>query len=796
MRLNITSFFLAIFFACFFHAKAQQAPKELKAFNQVVPAGVVAKAGLFNVYEVKNKVYFEVPDSLLGREMLLASRIAQVSDPSKAYAGEMRRSPLLFFFSRHENMLFMHTNSLNITVGDNQENLRKAFDRHSIKPVFQTFPIECISNNNGYLIDVTRFFSEEIPIITPFASKGKPGKLEADASYISKIQVFKNNIELQTYLNYSTTTQPFRALVNRSILLLPIQKMTPRLSDRRMNYYDSGNRILNESGEPIVNASYISRFRLEPKPQDREKYFAGQLVEPEKPIVFYVDNGFPELWRKYIKAGIEDWQKAFEAIGFKNAIIALDYPSDSTFNPDDLRYNCFRYVTNLVANAMGTRWVDPRTGEIITADVFWFHNVTEKLHDWRLIQCGAVEEGARKREFDEQLMGRLIRYAAAHEIGHSLGMEHNMRASYAYPVDSLRSPSFTEKYGTTPSIMDYARSNYIAQPGDGVTQLSPPLLGLYDIFAVKVGYQLIEGVTNPADEYNTINEWFLEHADDPIYRYCRQFALGISPDPAAQAEALGDNAIMAGNYGVKNAQFVMNHLVEWCTENGRDYDYLKRIYEELVKQYERYIEHATSCVGGAYQYLGVEGENVPLFEPLPVEEQLQAADWIIRQISNNDWILNREIEARLGSLKKNWVELNVTALDNLMNGYILLRIQTNNTSLSIEEYLDYLGEKIWQLGNDKDGLTEMDIILQQSFVRNLKSISMTLVADKPVSVSEKNPESESQLVLTNSSKTNYADYFAVMAARAGLKNTVKMARKLRKQNKEHYEYLISVALSN
>lgn len=513
---------------------------ELQPYEKVITKVATTQCGLFKVHQLEDKVYFEIPDSLLERDMLLASRIAQVSDPSNAVAGEMPKNPIMVKFRRDERNIYLMKEVLNYKLVDGESNLKNAFERNSILPVFETFPIKAVGpDEQSAVIDVTGFFSKEIDQISPFSGKAKPGTLDTKASSVSNIQVFERNIEVQADFNYSSKGNPFRALVNRSLLLLPKEPMMPRLYDRRMNYFSSSQRLFDEDGEAAENVKYINRFRLEPKPQDKVRYFNGEIVEPAKPIIVYVDNGLPERWRKYVKRGIEDWQKAFEAIGFKNAIQAEDFPNDPEFNPNDLRHTCFRYITNATINAKGPRWTDPRSGEIIRGDVIWYHNVIQKLHDWCLVQCGAVEEGAREKVFSDELMGRLIRYAASHEIGHVLGFQHNMRASYAYPVDSLRSASFTRKYGTTPSVMDYARFNYIAQPGDKGVELTPPHLGVYDYHAIKWGYQLIEGMGTPEEEYPTLNQWILDKATDPMYRFTLQFAVGISPDPASQAEALG-----------------------------------------------------------------------------------------------------------------------------------------------------------------------------------------------------------------------------------------------------------------
>ncbi|GAF03026.1 glutamyl- and glutaminyl-tRNA synthetase [Saccharicrinis fermentans DSM 9555 = JCM 21142] len=526
----------------------KSANRKIKPYEKVITPDFTSQVGMFTVHRSEDKLYFEIPDSIFKRDFLMASRIAKVSNPSrgKAYAGELRKNPVMFQLSHDKKNVYLLVPNVKDQLGEKCEDIKNAFDRNYLTPILETFPIKAIGIDSALVIDVTEFFAKELPLVTPFKSKGKPGKLDKDASYLSKVQVFNKNIELQSYFNWTTSSTPYRTLVNRSIVLLDKEPMMPRLDDRRINYFSGSKTYFDDKSTTSRNESYIHRYRMEPKKEDIEAYLAGKIVEPQKPIVVYIDNGLPKRWQKYVKQGIEDWQMAFEAIGFKNAIVAEIFPDDPEFNPDNLINTTFRYVPNTTVNAQGTRWIDPRSGEIIKGDIIWFGDVIEKLHDWRLVQCGQVEEEARQKTFSDELMGRLIRYAASHEMGHTLGFEHNMRASYAYPVDSLRSVTFTKKYGTTPSIMDYARYNYIAQPEDKGVELTPPPVGIFDIFAIKYGYQWLPDIKNPNDEFEILNSWFLEKANDPMYRFTPQFAMGISGDPASQAEALGDDAVKAG----------------------------------------------------------------------------------------------------------------------------------------------------------------------------------------------------------------------------------------------------------
>ncbi len=775
---------------------------DIKPFEKVITADFESYHGFFNVYKSDDKLYFEIPDSLFMRDMLLSSRVAQVSDPNKAYAGEQRVNPLLIQFQRHGNDVFLLVPNTGEEADETSGNIKNAFNRNYITPVLETFPIKAKGkDSSSVIIEVTDFFAQELPIVTPFASKGKPGKLDKKSSYLDKVQAFEKNIELQSFLNYSTSSNPYRALVNRSIVLLSKEPAMPRLADRRISYFSSTKTYFKDNSSGFVKENYINRFRLEPKDEDIEAYLAGKLVEPKKPIIVYVDNGLPERWQKYVMLGIEDWQKAFEACGFKNAIQAKPFPDDPDFNPDNLENTCFRYITNTKINAMGTRWVDPRSGETLKGDIIWYHSVIDKLHDWRLVQCGAVEEEAQKKIYSDELMGRMIRYAAAHEMGHTLGFKHNMRASFSYPVDSLRSATFTAKYGTAPSIMDYARNNYIAQQGDKDVSLTPPLLGVYDIYAIQYGYQWYPDINKPSDEYPALNQWILDHADDQMCRYTDQFDIGISSDPASQAEALGDDPVKAGKYGMHNLKYITAHLVDWCTEPNKDYDYLDRIYGEVYKQYKRYLQHAMANIGGAYQYLGVEGEDKPLFTPVDKASQQEALHWVLSELSTSEWLMPKEIEERLGAQRYHHYKEITDKLDDLMSGFVFQRIETYRPAYSSEEYLNDLGSYIRSLSDD--GLTDLEIVLQQSYVHNL--IHMTYSSKNYLQGSSSSnltddhicSYQEDALSSGNASKINYSDHFALKAALEELETTTKWVKKHRKgKYKDHYALLYAIIQNN
>jgi hypothetical protein len=682
--------------------------------------GLYAWAGEpLRIVKQNNTYFLEVADSLLGRDLLFGSRVVNLSVQKNISAGQTMSDPIVVRFVPNGKYLNMERRISN-AVWDEADVAAELIARNHVIPVMQVFDLVRRDESRGVnVIDVTRYFNDEISELSPLPGGMKQGKLESKASGIVRFSNHENRVNVTTRYAYVGGKTPLVVTINYTLLVLPREPMRPRYEDERMGYFSSVKTVYN-TAKRVYRPKYVSRWRIEPRPEDVARYQAGELVEPARPIVFYFDPATPELIKKYARLGILDWNKAFEAIGFKNAIQVRDFPGED-FNSEDLTVSCFRYIPTEEANAAGRIWTDPRSGEIIQADILWYHNVVRLLQEWRFIQTAAADPRARNKELSEEIMGELIRYAVAHETGHTLGMKHNMRASFAYPVDSLRSPSFTRKYGTTASIMDYARNNYVAQPGDferGV-KMTPPILGPFDYFSVQWAYTPIFDVKTPEEELPVLDRMFREKGHDPLYLYANMAMGPVVPDPSGQSDMLGDDLLKSSTYGILNLQYIMSHLIDWCSDEGGSYDRMIEMYDAGVKQFFKYMNNCASYIGGGYYFPGTVGQYEARHVEVDKEQQKKAVQFIVDELQESEqWLCDRRLFDLIGNKTETLMNRQGEMLATLVSPNLLSRLI--GSVYPIEEYLQDISTCLFP---DKKSWSEYEKNRQIAYVLALKKIN-------------------------------------------------------------------------
>ena len=629
--------------------KSKPSKDKAKSFASIV-SEASKDDGLFNVYQKDDKYYYEIPDSILGRDMLMVTRISKMAVSIRLSSHKMNEQ-VLRWEKKNKNILLREASFVNFA--SDSLPIKTAVINSNFEPIIFKFKIEARNDSlNSSLIDVTSLFNTDVKSLGYPQRSRKSNKLtsmDTKLSYIESVKSYPENIEarhVKTYRSSDNESGFVSMELNNSMILLPKKPMKRRYFDERVGWFTTSQTDYGIDNQEAKTIKYLDRWRLEVKDEDIEKFKAGELVEPKKPIVYYIDPGTPKKWRKYLKQGIEDWQVAFEAAGFKNAIIAKDPPSkeeDPDWSPEDVRYSVVRYLASPSLNANGPHTSDPRSGEIIESDINWYHNVMKLLRNWLFVQTAAVNPDARKTEFKNEVMGELIRFVSSHEVGHTLGLPHNFASSSAYPVDSLRSATFTKKYGTAPSIMDYARFNYVAQPGDEGVALIPsdwetPNVGVYDIYSIMWGYKPILD-TDAFDEKKVLNQWITERADDLMFRFGSS-----SIDPSSQTEDLGNDAIKASNYGIANLKRIVPNLIEWTTEDGENYEELQYLYGQVLSQFRRYLGHVSTNVGGVYQYYKTSDQEGAVYTHVEKSHQKNCIKFLNKNLFETPtWMIDKNI---------------------------------------------------------------------------------------------------------------------------------------------------------
>lgn len=668
--------------------------------------------GFMSVHKVKGKIYLELPLKYMGREMLIASTVTESSAADLASIGYKPTPPLHVRFTKVDSTVFMKEVTVLPDFDEDNRQMARAVELTGMDPILNSWKMTCWNKDSSAVVfDVTSMFAGNYEKLAPIKTGAGSGGVNITANYNSAglamgdIKAFKDNVTIKSVLSYTVSAnlmqlvalknkEPFSVGVTRTILLLPEEKMQPRIADTRVGIFLSGKTDLDADVDAIQRYSMIHRWNLQPS--DMEAWKRGELVEPVKPIVFYLDDAFPALWREPARKGALRWNKAFEAIGFKNAVQVLDFPTDDPeFDPDNLKYSCIRYVPSQIANAMGPSWVDPTTGEIINASVIVWNDIIKLVNNWRFTQTAQVDERVRAKRLPEDVVEESIEYVIAHEIGHCLGFMHNMSASAAYPVESLRDPEFTAKYGTTPSIMDYARFNYVAQPEDKDVKLTPPYLGEYDYYLVKYAYSPIPEAASMKEEIPVLEKWVDEKAGNPIYRYGRQ-QVAHRYDPSAIEEDLGDDPIKASDYGVKNLKYILAHFNEWMP-NEMDPDASLRTarYEALANQYNRYLKAVMLNIGGIYLTEVKPGTAGVIAEPVAKERQQASLKWVLNELRNCGWIEDESITDNF-SMR--------VGLAPILQYYTILELFETHKNVILSSYLAGNGKEAYTLRNWLDDM--------------------------------------------------------------------------------------------
>ncbi|MGV0945776.1 zinc-dependent metalloprotease [Empedobacter falsenii] len=607
---------------------------KVKKIDELIKKGSYKK-GLFNTIQVKTDIYFEIPDSLFGRQFLVVNKLSQVpmevNEAGLNKGMNYENKVISFYHDKVAKKVWVKTIVPQVSSPKNDAITASVKDNFS-ESIIEVFDIEAQNNDStAVAIKVNKIFDGNQKSFNDVLTNiGLGGSVKANLSYVENVKTFPENIvvksQLTTSVNEGGVDLAVTLGVTSNIVLLSTIPMQPRLADNRVGYFTEKHWFFNDAQHKMEDQRFITKWRLEPKDEDKEKYLKGELVEPKKPIIYYIDPSTPKQWRQKIIAGVHDWQVAFEQAGFKNAIIAKEPTADDKdFDIDDVRYSVITYVASPKSNAMGPSVVDPRSGEILEADIIWWHNVMTSLHDWMRIQTGPIDPKARGNKFSDEHMGEAIRFVSSHEVGHTFGLKHNMGASFSYPVESLRSKEFTDKMGgTAPSIMDYARYNYVAQPEDGVTAITPKI-GLYDKYAIEWGYRWFP---NQETEKASLRKMIEKHEDDPMYFYGEQQSYLSTIDPRSQSEDLGDDAVLASEYGMKNLKRVSENILKWTYEDGKSYINTGKLYYQTIGQWDLYSNHVLANVGGIYLNNTYFGIDKKAYEAVPADMQRKAVNYL------------------------------------------------------------------------------------------------------------------------------------------------------------------------
>lgn len=726
-------------------APAKQNINGLKPYAQVITPKAKSSFGFLTVHKVDNNYFFEIPDSMLNRDILIVNRISKAPTSRQksrvGYPGDILGSKVIRFENKDNKRILVREYSYR-ERSENKDGMFQSVRNSNTQPIVANFGIETIKKDSltrNYVINVSVFLQKENPLFSFDAdSKEYIGLLNmvGEGTYIDTLKAFPKNIEISTTVTYQSKKGmsnvgfletgspriPLTYELNSSMVLLPEVPMKARLFDPRVGYFTVGYTDFDSNPQGIEYKKLITRWRLEPK--DEAAYLRGELVEPKKPIIIYIDPATPKKWVPYLIQGVNDWQVAFEKAGFKNAIYALEAPTDDpSWSLEDARHSAIVYKPSDIPNASGPHINDPRTGEILETHINWYHNVMSLLRDWYMIQAGTIDEAARKMQLDDELMGQLIRFVSSHEVGHTLGLRHNFGSSHTVPVEKLRDKAWVEANGHTPSIMDYARFNYVAQPEDGITRAGIfPRIGIYDKWSIEWGYRWLPQFQTPEDEVAFSNQSIIEKLKTDV-RYT--FGTESDPnDPRNQSEDLGDDSMLASLYGIKNLKRIVPQILTWSYEPNKSYAGAGEIYSGVVSQFNRYLGHVTKNVAGIYSNsITVEQTDEIAREFVPANIQKRAIAFLNEQLfTTPEWLIDRQLMEKAKIVPVNTIcSLQSGVLSRLINKSTLDKMSENEILNGKKAYtsaqmFNDLKKVIWS------NLGQSDIYkrnMQKAYVENL-----------------------------------------------------------------------------
>jgi len=698
--------------------------------------------GMITLRKMDGKVYFEFPKDMLNKKMLLGSAVVSTSDASYAAASEQPKPPMCIYFTQDDSTIHLRKAQFSSIADSGSINIKDALDKNSIGPILYTFRIKAETpDSSGLVFDATKIFVSGNKNLDPFGPYAGANSIFSNQSptfinrrsTLADIKAYKHNITVTSYLSFDVTStflgfeiernRPATFLMKRSLVLLPKHTMQPRISDARIGIKTSKYLKFSDHDNGIQSVKYADRWELQPS--DTEAYKKGKLVKPANPITFYIDDDFPTKWIEYVKEGIAAWNKAFRKIGFKDAIAIRMFPNDdSDFDPNDITYNTVNYVFSNRQNAVGRTWVDPRSGEILSTSISIYKGVVDKLRNDLFIQTAAADKKVRTTDIPDALLGKAIRRVVSRQVGHSLGLIDNLGASASVPVDSLRSPSYTQKYGITPSVMDPVLFNFVAQPGDaarGVKMMASGL-GDYDFYAIKWLYKPLLEARNPQDEVPILKKWISDKMDNPVFRYHRRQDAAIF-DPAAVADDLGDDQLKATHYALQNLKFVLKHMSSWVNDEDNDYSFRTKMNFNIINiQFYWYLRHVLNNLGGVYQYAKAEGDPFPAYKVVSKEKQKKSVIFLLKSLENLSWMDNTD--DHLNDINGDVSEYIQSALFPYVLNWGIQRLgfserKEPQNPYTQSEFINDVFDFVWQ--NTKDGKkpTESELSLQSKMVTYL-----------------------------------------------------------------------------